>query len=143
MVSRAGAATTRDEPPAWTLLKQELGKDPNKADIVDLGKALRASLKARPDLIIPLVQTCSALACKLPYKRANLLVIVQLAVDARPDRLVECVDAAYAVCPDGVRGMEEKLVVATPEPEDLTPKWTPPEFPQFPIWNPVTPVTNR
>lgn len=142
-VSRAGASTTRDEPPAWTLLKEKLGKPPNKAGPAELGIAMREALQARPDLLIPLVQTCASLACKMPYKRAVMLMVVQTAVDTRPDRLVDIVDAAYAICPDGVRGVEDKLVVATPEPDDLTPKWVPPEFPPTNIWSAVTPVTNR
>ncbi len=141
--ARANGATTDTPPPAWTLLKQELGKDPNKADIVDLGKALRSALAARVDLLLPLAQTASSLACRMPYKRAALLVVVQICVDARPDRLVEIVDTCYAICPDGVRGVEEKLVIAVPEEGDLTPKWVPPEFPTTNIWSAVTPVTNR
>lgn len=140
LVTKASGATTTEEPPAWSLLKRELGKDPNKADIVDLGKALRSALKARGDLLLPLAQTASSLACRMPYKRAALLVVVQICVDARQDRLVEIVDTCYAICPDGVRGVEEKLVIAVPEEGDLTPKWVPPEFPPMPIFSPVTGV---
>ncbi len=141
-VAHANGATTTELPPAWELLKKELGGDPAKADIIDLGKALRRALEARPDLLISLTQTGAALACKMRLPRASMLVIVQLAVDSQPNRLVEIVNAAYSVCPDGVRGVEEKLVIATPEPEDLTPKWMPPEFPPMPIWQAVTPCVD-
>lgn len=140
--AKANGATTDEQPPAWTLLKENLGKDPSKADAVDLGIALRKSLVDRPDLLIPLVQTGAALACKMPYKRAAMLMVVQIAVDARQDRLVDIVAAAYIVCPDGVRGVEDKLVV-TPDYEiDESPKWTPPEFPSMTIFSPVTPVVD-